>query len=1629
MSTAKVIGRAAATLVRHELTRSGAAPPARRSVLVRNLARDEVAEMVSTLNGLTVDEGSKPIEIVVSLGPEHENDPELEAYSAGGKSMTYFRSRVSSGLVLVEVDPFSDSSGQRHLRAVTDSEILGGSTQTRRHQALLAEAWTSIGHGSGGPPAVLTERLDRLVRAYARIDGTLRRWTSFLIDLLARVPTNEVLTPERAATAIGDALPTLGMFRDPTLFEHRDLQRELERNRHIAQMRTPQGRELEQEDLLGRVDSAEWSGPDENPDDAERAARRSAASAYVLAPTISTRAAAPLYRDWLPIFEATGKRGLGEQVRSALVDLGNEIALERFNELQVQADLDVKDQEAAQKLRDDDVDVGDERTLLELLPTTLRRRVERLATPGVQRVEEPMRGILQAVVAVAGDDATPIEVTLAEGPVPEGTRSVFALLYGPTLAGIADDCGDQFQLAEELRRIAPPPTEDDVDEDGQPAEMWADLGLVVRSQDGDTAANLAWAPPNPAALALLARIVEAGGDASWPLRGETFSDLAEGARGSRLPAPPDNADTPPEIEGWTRRREAFLKQCSIEGLDLEKLLAYCRAWTAAASEMTAAIDAAPELRGRVLPTFLNYDLAVIGDGVQVWMMATHPLRLRWLALDLHHLSNYLRDAIRGNLRLNPENSKLFFDWLGRVSPHRQPPMLVFGSKSYLPAQEQALHEEYVRTEVERESVGEQMDVGTFSELAGVIDSFLDAFPAKTDRFVLLLFTRVGDVRLVERLVQRLMIDRSSARPDQALELHVVTPAEHHAALATAIAELPVEDSSAGLLPRLRTVLHGWPSAEDHSLTGIEADIDIAIVPEVLGSRSTLNDGTGQRPNGRDFDPWLDKPVNVPLRARHRTDVNMELLPAERDDALELWSTLNVRRRRQPVGTAPGDVDQVSLAVEVSQGLRLFQRLHELSQWVVTVDEFVGREQIDAIDDPPDVILVRPGTGKNELYTLVVSSKAGRSLVESGLRRKLARLDLGLTPVETEGLSQRLYDLARNTAPSVVLRAIGLGRTLEEILGLVTTRVLVGDELPSPGGRGADWWISLDDHTSWFGGALKPRADLARVAVREDANGVSLCVDIIEAKFRQAEATEQAVRQVKRTMRILGAGLDPLDERADSRFWREELVRATDGISRRERPVEDLPGFSIVGDCSEQDLDRLRDALVEGNYQLKLGGIACSIAVAVQGELSRSEVDDVQVLRAPKEATARVLRTTAGQGEERPGQTAENGVPVVDEPLQVQESVPGDETSAQPRDDLSGPELSGYDADGRISNAELVRRLQQVVDKLDEFGIAVNMPSEDAFDEGPGFYVLRVLPGRGVKVQQVEGRSDDLRLALDLGAEQELRMFTDRGTLVIEVPKSEDERYAVGAAGLWGRVPIDDHRLLVPVGENIAGDPVILDFSSPDTPHLLIGGMTGSGKSVALRTILEGLCRYPAGHLQILAVDPKRTELNFLRDKPQLLGALGHEPSDAVGFMDRAREEMERRYALMGPALANNIEDYNRANSDGALPWWLLVLDEYADLTIDPHMRREIEPRMLQLAQKARAAGIHVVLATQRPSADILNPTVRANFGAQLALRVRSLADSMIIIGEAGAEALAGKGDALLRTSRGTIRVQCAIVDA
>ena len=325
------------------------------------------------------------------------------------------------------------------------------------------------------------------------------------------------------------------------------------------------------------------------------------------------------------------------------------------------------------------------------------------------------------------------------------------------------------------------------------------------------------------------------------------------------------------------------------------------------------------------------------------------------------------------------------------------------------------------------------------------------------------------------------------------------------------------------------------------------------------------------------------------------------------------------------------------------------------------------------------------------------------------------------------------------------------------------------------------------------------------------------------------------------------------------------------------------------------------------------------------------------------------------------------------------------------------------------------------------------PDEIEFREGPTVFMIEVPLADAAKLKDLDRATDDLNLVLELPSEDSVRVVRDRGVAWLEVPKNEEKRVTVSTDILWNGFRSDIEEFSVPFAVDIAGETVSIDFASSTSPHLLVAGTTGSGKSVALETIIEGAAHfYDADHLQIFLIDPKGNELIDFEDLPHVQAPNGRTAEDAITRLEACVNEMESRYDLFREAKrvygrsAKKLSEYN-AMADVSLPRWLVILDEYSDLIESSREhKQQIESLLKRVSQKARAAGIHLIVATQKPLAEVVNSVVKSNLPAAIALQVKSNGDSRVILDEGGAELLSGRGDALYREGSRIRRVQIAL---
>ncbi len=387
-------------------------------------------------------------------------------------------------------------------------------------------------------------------------------------------------------------------------------------------------------------------------------------------------------------------------------------------------------------------------------------------------------------------------------------------------------------------------------------------------------------------------------------------------------------------------------------------------------------------------------------------------------------------------------------------------------------------------------------------------------------------------------------------------------------------------------------------------------------------------------------------------------------------------------------------------------------------------------------------------------------------------------------------------------------------------------------------------------------------------------------------------------------------------------------------------------------------------------------------------------------------------------------------PVEEAVAQAPEDVPSEEVPQLPEygdpgedelppiDLLTLPERTGP---GLASN-QLERLGQIVVDKLATFRVEGRI---GGWTTGPVVTQFEVIPAEGVKVGQIAALADDLALALKAPSVRIVAPIPGKGAVGVEVPNPEPE--IVQLREILESPKWQKSRAVLPLGlgRDLDGNPYTADLAK--MPHLLIAGATGSGKSVCINTIITSLVyRYSPKELRLLMVDPKMVELVVYNDLPHLRHPVVTDNNDAAAVLRWAVHEMGRRYRLLSANACRNLVELNRriragdelerpghgkgSFNEGTLPYVVLVIDELADLMMT--VQGEVETPLAILAQKARAVGIHLVVATQRPSVNVITGLIKANFPCRIAFRVASKTDSRTIIDQNGAESLLGNGDML-----------------
>ncbi len=370
-------------------------------------------------------------------------------------------------------------------------------------------------------------------------------------------------------------------------------------------------------------------------------------------------------------------------------------------------------------------------------------------------------------------------------------------------------------------------------------------------------------------------------------------------------------------------------------------------------------------------------------------------------------------------------------------------------------------------------------------------------------------------------------------------------------------------------------------------------------------------------------------------------------------------------------------------------------------------------------------------------------------------------------------------------------------------------------------------------------------------------------------------------------------------------------------------------------------------------------------------------------------------------------------------------------------------LENYQSKSKLTPEELRAELEsnknRIVETLGHYNIGIEKIKATV---GPTVTLFEINPQAGIRIAKIKNLEDDIALSLSALGIRIIAPIPGKGTIGIEVPNQNPEMVPMKNILQSEKFQNCDYDLPIGLGKTISNEVFVADLAK--MPHLLMAGATGQGKSVGLNAILVSLLykKHPS-QIKFVLVDPKKVELtlfktierHFLAKLPGEEEAIITDTKKVVNTLNSLCVEMDQRYELLKDAQVRNIREYNAKfvarklnpnNGHRFLPFIVLVVDEFADLIMTAG--KEVETPIARLAQLARAIGIHLIIATQRPSVNIITGTIKANFPARIAFRVTSKIDSRTILDTGGAEQLIGRGDMLLSTGADLIRLQCAFVD-
>ncbi len=732
--------------------------------------------------------------------------------------------------------------------------------------------------------------------------------------------------------------------------------------------------------------------------------------------------------------------------------------------------------------------------------------------------------------------------------------------------------------------------------------------------------------------------------------------------------------------------------------------------------------------------------------------------------------------------------------------------------------------------------------------------------------------------------------------------------------------------------------------------------------------------------------------------------------------------------------------------------RIFQETHDLGNWVVNFDELMDRRQLFN----QGVRVIRYKQSATQGRNLIISSRAPLGLLRSMVLHRLRVLGLDLSDEDLQGLAERLTEDANDVSGDIVLRAAKRGQSASELIGVVLSRHLVKQELDNDEHCG---WYFLDDYSSWMGQREQQIADLLAISIQEKVEKkLRVNLVITEAKYIELEnlaaKRKESQKQLRDTIRRLNDAIFGDSEHFERESW---LARLSDLV---------LDGIRLPA-ASGIDLGEWRRAIREGHCEFDIRGYS-HIFVPTAGD--HADCTDVsEVPEAPnafqetygrpelkkllqaywRNHDTRDQRRQAGadylvqESEWKPPGASGTDMPVSTHPTRPPPPAP----------DTSFPEAPQSPASDSKTTSKVQPDAQpDVPDEVDGWAypsirqlLSTSFKKADQDDQRE--WLTRLATATKSALQQIQMQAKLLESAMtpnsallkfagsaNMTVDQVLRrrseLLTTYGLNVISVRPEpgavvvaveRPEREVVNIQQLWSfwrpaTTKWGNQDILIGVREN-DGSRLFLSPGHQHAPHTLIAGSTGSGKSVLMQNIILGItATNTPEQAKILLIDPKQGVDYFVfEDLPHLEGGIIDDQETASHRLAELVAEMDRRYVCFKEIRVPNLAAYNaKVTPDQRLPTIWLIHDEFAEWMLVDDYKESVTSVVQRLGVKARAAGIYLVFAAQRPDASVMPMQLRANLGNRLILRVDSEGTSEISLGDKGAEHLLGKGHMLAK---------------